>query len=78
MKAWPAKPGAELKAPLATAALHADLQRHLDHLRAERRLAERTIAMYREALVRLERFAVAADVGLRDVRTMHVRRWAAQ
>jgi integrase/recombinase XerC len=78
MKASAAKPGAERTAPLATTALHADLQRHLDHLRVERRLAERTIAMYREALVRLERFAVAADIALRDVQTMHVRRWAAQ
>jgi integrase/recombinase XerC len=78
MKASAAKPRAELTAPLATAALHADLQRHLDHLRAERRLAERTVAMYREALVRLERFAAAAGVALREVQTMHVRRWAAQ
>ena len=72
------KPSAEPAAPLATAALHPDLQRHLDHLRVERRLADRTVAMYREALVRLERFAATAGLALRDVRSMHVRRWAAQ
>jgi integrase/recombinase XerC len=74
----PRTPSAEPAAPLASAALDPHLQRHLDHLRVERRLAERTVAMYREALVRLERFAAASGVALRDVQPMHVRRWAAQ
>ncbi len=64
--------------PLARAPLDAELERHLQHLRVERRLAERTLSMYREALVRLERFAAGAGVSLHAVRAHHVRSWAAQ
>ena len=39
--------------PVLTAELSADLEAFLTHLRVERRLAERTLAMYREALLRL-------------------------
>jgi integrase/recombinase XerC len=62
---------------LAGAALDAELQRHVDHLRVERRLAERTLAMYRDAFVRLQRMAAATGVALRAVQPHHVRRWAA-
>ena len=55
-----------------------DIRRHLQHLRVERRLAERTLAMYGEAFVRLQNFAAGAPVALREVQTHHVRRWAAQ
>ncbi len=56
----------------------ADIARHLEYLKVERRLAERTLAMYGEAFVRLQRFAAAASVGLRAAETQHIRRWAAQ
>jgi integrase/recombinase XerC len=46
-------------APVAVE-LAAELQRFLNHLRVERRLAERTLAMYREALLRLQLTAAAA------------------
>ena len=65
-------------AALAAELLAAELQQHLTHLRVERRLASRTLAIYTEALVRLQRFAFAADVALREVKPPHVRRWAAQ
>ena len=55
-----------------------DIARHLTHLQVERRLAERTLAIYSDAFDRLQRFAAGAPVGLRDVQPHHVRRWAAQ
>ena len=58
--------------------LEDDIRRHLQHLRVERRLAERTLAMYGEAFLRLQTFAAAVPVPLREVQTHHVRRWAAQ
>ncbi|MEO8836984.1 MAG: tyrosine recombinase XerC [Caldimonas sp.] len=55
-----------------------DVARHLDYLRAERRLALRTLAMYGEAFDRLQRFAAASPIALRAAEAQHVRRWAAQ
>ncbi len=55
-----------------------DLRRHLVHLEVERRLALRTLTLYREALTRLQSFATEAGVGLRAAQVHHVRRWAAQ
>ncbi len=55
-----------------------DIRRHLEHLRVERRLAARTLAMYGEAFERLQAYAAAAAVPLRQVQTQHIRRWAAQ
>ncbi|MDP3823199.1 MAG: tyrosine recombinase XerC [Burkholderiales bacterium] len=55
-----------------------DIRRHLQHLRVDRRLAERTLAMYGDAFKWLQSFAAAMPVALRDVQTHHVRRWAAQ
>ena len=62
----------------AEAGRDADIAGHLEHLRVERRLAARTLAMYGEAFDRLQRFAAAAKLALRQVQTHHVRRWAAQ
>jgi integrase/recombinase XerC len=70
--------GDDAPPPLAREPLDDDLQRHLTHLRVERRLAERTLAMYGEAFVRLQRAARAAGVPLREVQSHHVRRWAGQ
>ena len=56
--------------------LHDDLRRHLIHLQVERRLATRTLAIYLEAFERLQQFADAATVALREVQPQHVRRWA--
>jgi integrase/recombinase XerC len=62
----------------ATPDLDDDIRRHLQHLRVERRLAERTLAMYGDAFKWLQSFATAMPVALREVQTHHVRRWAAQ
>ena len=56
----------------------ADVSRHLDYLRVERRLAERTLVMYGEAFDRLQRLAASTSVALREAQTHHIRRWAAQ
>jgi len=55
-----------------------DIRRHLVHLEVERRLAVRTLALYRESLARLQHFAADARVTLRGAQTHHMRRWAAQ
>ena len=60
-----------------TADVDADIQRHLVHLQVERRLAPRTLALYAEAFTRLQSFAAAQSVPLREVQMHHVRRWAA-
>ena len=65
-------------APQGPQALLDDLARHLQHLRVERRLAERTRTMYRLAFERLQRCAEATGVPLREVQPHHVRRWAGQ
>ena len=64
--------------PAAPVPLDADLASHLQHLQVERRVAERTLAIYREALLRLQALAAGANVALRSVQTHHVRRWAAE
>jgi integrase/recombinase XerC len=60
------------------AALPDELLRYLRHLEVERRLAARTLTLYREALQRLHAAALAAGVELEAVQTQHVRRWLAQ
>jgi integrase/recombinase XerC len=62
----------------AVTSIDDSLRRHLLHLEVERRLAARSLTLYREALQRLQRFAAGTSVGLADVQTQHVRRWAAQ
>jgi len=65
MAAQPAEPSAEL-AP------------YLQHLRVQRRLAARSLTLYRAALQRLQALAERDGVALLKVQTHHARRWAAQ
>ena len=58
--------------------LDPQLRSHLQHLEVERRLAPRTLALYEEALQRLQASAASAGIRLADVHTHQVRRWAAQ
>jgi len=62
----------------ATAPLPDEVLRYLQHLAVERRLAARTLTLYREALHRLNTAAAAAGVELQAAQTHHVRRWIAQ
>ena len=59
------------------AALDEPLPRYLRHLEVERRLAARTLVVYREALQRLQRSARDDGVDLAAVQVHHVRRWVA-
>ena len=58
-------------------ALAPELQRYVEHLRVERRLAPRSVKMVHDALLRLQQTAAQAQVDLRQVQVQHVRRWAA-
>ena len=60
------------------AASSPELEAFLQHLVVEKRLAARTVAMYREALARLEASAQAQSVALRAMQPHHVRRFIAQ
>ena len=64
---------------MMTPTMAADLiQRHLDHLRVQRRLADRTLAMYGDAFKRLDAFCAKEALPLTKVKPHHVRGWAAR
>ena len=54
------------------------VQAYLDHVRVEKRLAERTVALYTADLDKLLAQARDAGVGLLQVQNAHIRRWVAQ
>jgi len=54
------------------------IQRYLEHVRVEKRLALRTVELYALDLRKLADFAAEAKVALRQVHSAHVRRWIAQ
>ena len=54
------------------------LQAYLTHVRVEKRLAERTVALYTLDLEKLIHQAEISGVGLRLVQSAHIRRWVAQ
>ena len=54
------------------------VQRYLDHVRFEKRLAARTVALYTLDLEKLAANAAQAGVALRGVQPSHIRRWVAQ
>ncbi|GAP38584.1 site-specific tyrosine recombinase [Piscinibacter sakaiensis] len=60
------------------AALAPDLLEHLQHLRVERRLAERTLTLYAEAFARLQACCDEAGVAPAAVQAAQVRRWTAR
>ena len=52
--------------------------RYLDHVRFEKRLAERTVTLYTLDLEKLVDYAAQANVALEAVQSTHIRRWVAQ
>jgi integrase/recombinase XerC len=54
------------------------IERYLEHVRVEKRLAQRTVELYALDLVKLSGFAQQAGVPLLQVHSAHVRRWIAQ
>ncbi len=67
-------------APLADPApeTHPLVERYLAHVRVEKRLALRTVALYAADLTKLQAHADAAGLALTAVHTTHLRRWVAQ
>jgi integrase/recombinase XerC len=57
---------------------HELVDAYLTHCRIEKRLAERTLALYTEDLIKLEANAAAASTALTQVQNAHIRRWVAQ
>jgi integrase/recombinase XerC len=51
--------------------------RYLDHVRFEKRLAERTVTLYSLDLEKLSDYAAQANVALEAVQSVHIRRWVA-
>ena len=49
--------------------------RYLDHVRFEKRLAERTVTLYSLDLEKLINYATEANVALEAVQSTHIRRW---
>ena len=54
------------------------VQAYLNHVRVEKRLADRTVVLYTADLERLAAHAREAGVALRAVQNPHIRRWVAQ
>jgi len=54
------------------------VQAYLNHVRFEKRLADRTVELYTLDLEKLTERVQAAGLSLRAVRAMHIRRWVAQ
>ena len=54
------------------------VERYLEHVRVEKRLATRTVELYALDLAKLTRYAAQAKVELLTVQDCHIRRWVAQ
>ena len=53
-------------------------QKYLEHVRVEKRLAQRTVELYSLDLQKLTDFAATAGIELLRVQNAHIRRWVAQ
>jgi len=62
----------------AAPAWPAAIDRYLEHLRVERRLADKTLAAYRDAFARLNAAMCADGLALNGVQPHHARRWTAR
>ena len=54
------------------------VERYLEHVRVEKRLAQRTVELYALDLARLSAHAAQAGIELTCVQNAHIRRWVAQ
>jgi integrase/recombinase XerC len=57
---------------------HDLIQTYLAHCRYEKRLAERTLALYTEDLAKLQANAAQGQVDITQLQSSHIRRWVAQ
>ena len=63
---------------MATAQDTALVDKYLEHVRVEKRLAARTVELYALDLGKLTAYASKAQLTLLDVKNAHIRRWVAQ
>ena len=63
---------------LAATELEPLAQRYLEHVRVEKRLAQRTVELYHADLTKLQVQAEHAGLALQGVQHTHIRRWVAQ
>jgi integrase/recombinase XerC len=63
---------------LAAPPAHPLVERYLEHVRVEKRLAQRTVELYALDLQKLQSNALQAGVALTDVHNTHMRRWVVQ
>ena len=54
------------------------VERYLEHVRVEKRLAQRTVELYALDLHKLQAHCLQAGVALTGVQNLHMRRWVAQ
>ena len=54
------------------------VEKYLEYVRVEKRLAHRTVELYALDLLKLKDYAAKVPVALTDVRNAHIRRWVAQ
>jgi len=54
------------------------VEKYLEYVRVEKRLAQRTVELYALDLQKLSTYAAQAQIALCDVKNPHVRRWVAQ
>lgn len=54
------------------------IERYLEHVRVEKRLAQRTVELYALDLQKLQGYADQAQIELLQVQNSHIRRWVAQ
>ncbi len=54
------------------------IERYLEYVRVEKRLASRTVELYALDLLKLKEYASKVPVALTQVRNAHIRRWVAQ
>ena len=64
--------------PAIEPAFEPGVARFVEHLRFERRVAPRTLALYQPALLELQGHAAADGVALREAQAHHLRRWTAK
>ena len=65
-------------APAARLSPDPHVLRYLEHVRVEKRLAERTLTLYRLDLERLAQFAAGVNLPLLQLTSAHIRRFVAQ
>jgi integrase/recombinase XerC len=73
-----AVPVTEVGAAHAEPIAHPLVERYLEHVRVEKRLAQRTVELYALDLQKLQSNALQAGVELTDVHNAHLRRWVVQ